>query len=116
MSYPNVQKTYATVAASQTDAALVAAQAGKVIRVLGVFALCGGTATTLVFNSKGSGAGTAISPVFPNGANGGFNLPVDSFAGYFDSNAGEAITCTTGAGSSTVLIIRYVVLGYSPAE
>jgi hypothetical protein len=96
-------------AANGTDTAFIAAAAGKRIRVLQVVAVAGGTATDLTFNSKGSGAGTAISPKFANGANGGAVLPYNR-AGWFETNQGEALTVTTGAGSATGVLVGYELI------
>lgn len=96
----------ANVAQSQTDSQIVAAVTAKKIRVLGAFATCGATATNLTFNSKGGGAGVAISPVLQNGINGGEVLPF-SPVGWFETVAGEALTVTTGAGSTTGLLVVY---------
>lgn len=96
----------ANVAQSQTDSSVIAAQTGKKIVVTGVAFVAGGTATTAVFNSKGSGAGTAISPTFANAANGGAVLPFHA-KGWFVTNSGEALTVTTGAGSTTGIIVTY---------
>lgn len=96
-----------TIPASQTDSSIVAAVAGKRIRIHQLIVMCGGTATTLVLNSKGAGAGTAITPTFPNGANGGFVLPPSKDEGWFDTGIGEGLTGSTGAGSSTVLMGTY---------
>lgn len=97
----------ADVAASQTDSNIVTAVGGKKLRVLAFICQTGGTATTLVFNSKPAGAGTAISMIFQNGVNGGavggFN-PV----GWFETASGEGLTVTTGAGSTTGVQVVYV--------
>jgi len=95
------------VAASQTDSSVVAAVAGKKIVVLQAFCVAGGTATNLTFNTKGSGAGTAISPLIPNAANGGEILPYSKI-GWFETNKGEALTVTTGAGATTGLMVAYI--------
>lgn len=100
----------ANVAASQTDSSLVAAVSNKRIRVVSVAALAGGTATNLTFNSKPSGAGTAISCLFANAANGGFVLPEASEFGWFETNVGEGLSVTTGAGSTTGIQIVYVLI------
>ena len=98
---------YASVAASQTDSSLVAAQTGFKIRVLAVVINQGDTTpSTVTFNSKGSGAGTAISPAIKAAANGGFVLPRCD-VGWFETNAGEALTVTTGAGSTTAIVVVY---------
>lgn len=102
-----VKRTKASVAASQTDSQIVAAVAGKKIRVLTLAMACGGTATAITFNSKGSGAGTAISVAFNNAANRTESLPRNP-EGWFETNAGEALTATTGTGSTTGVILNYV--------
>lgn len=99
----------ANVNASQTDSSVVAAVAGKRINVLAVYCVAGGTATNLTFNSKGSGAGTAISPLLANGANGGAVLSFNE-KGWFTTNSGEALTVTTGAGSATGIGVVYEVI------
>lgn len=106
------QTAFGNVAASQTDSAgsnFPAAATGATYKVLAVVCNCGGTATTVVFNSKGSGAGTAISPTFQNGANGGAVLPYNP-RGWFKTNKGEALTVTTGAGSTTAILVSYVTV------
>lgn len=95
-----VRHEFANVAASQTDSELVAAVPHRRIRVLSVAFVCGGTATNATFNSKGSGAGAAISPLFANAANGGAVLNHNPL-GWCETEVGEALTLTTGAGSTT---------------
>ena len=97
---------FANVAASQTDALLVTAVAGKKIRVLQALFMAAATATNLTFNTKPGGAGTAISPLFACGANGGASVPFSPI-GWFDTNTGEGLTVTTGAGSTTGVLVRY---------
>lgn len=106
--YGKLASAFANVAASQTDSVLVSAVTGRKIRVYGAGSLSGGTATTVTFNSKGSGAGTAISMDWQNGANGGFVLPY-SEAGWFETNTGEALTVNTGAGSTTGFQVLYAL-------
>lgn len=94
------------VAAAATDSVLVAASGGSRIRVCSVFAnAVDAGVVTFTFNSKGAGAGTAISPTFEVPLNGGFVLP-DS-EGWFETNAGEALTVTTAAASAVGLIVTY---------
>ncbi|MBI3936410.1 MAG: hypothetical protein HY323_05490 [Betaproteobacteria bacterium] len=100
---------FANVAASQTDSQLVAGTTGKKIRVLAVAFVCGATATTAIFNSKPAGAGVAISMTFANAANGGAVLPQNPL-GWFETVAGEALTLTTGAGSTTGVQVVYVLV------
>jgi len=96
----------ANVAAGQTDAAVIAAVAGKQIKVVQISFIPGGTATNVTFNSKGSGAGTAISPLFAAGANGQVTLPF-SEKGWFTTNTGEGLSVTTGAGATVGILVGY---------
>lgn len=103
--------TFANIAASQTDAALVAGVAGKKIVVLGLVMVTGDTATTVTFNSKPSAsAGSAISMTFANAANGGAVLPYQPAAGYCMTKPGEGLSCTTGAGSTTGIQLQYALI------
>ncbi len=102
-----VKRAFSNVAAATTDGNVVTAVADKKIRVLSVYAIAGATATNLTFNSKGGGAGTAISALFANGVNGGEILPHNPH-GWFETASGEALTVTTGAGSTTGLGVNYV--------
>jgi hypothetical protein len=97
----------ANVTASQTDSNIVSAVSTKKIRVLALYAVAGATATTLTFNSKPGGAGTAISALFANAANGGEILPFNP-VGWFETAASEGLTATTGAGSTTGIGVVYV--------
>lgn len=106
---PSTLKAFANIAASTTDGALITAVTGKIIRVVALSAVAGGTATTLTFNSKPAGAGTAISPLYANGANGGEVLPYNP-KGWFDSNVGEGLTATTGGGSTTGILVNYILV------
>lgn len=90
-------------AASGTAQTLVAAVTGKKIRVVAAVFVAGATATNLTFNS----AAVAITPIFANGVNGGATLPFDEH-GWFETVAGEALTVTTGAGSATGILVRYI--------
>lgn len=110
-----VQYANATVSSGTTDQRLsyvdgsgtVDAIAGKKIRVLGYTVVVGGTATSVTFNSKGAGAGTAISSPKTFAANGGISAPCGEY-GCFETKAGEAITVTTGAGSTVGVDITFV--------
>jgi hypothetical protein len=101
-----IKKAFANVAAGTTDGDVVVAVTDKKIRVHAVVFQCGGTATTAVFNTKGTGAGTAISMTFQNGTNGGAVLPVAD-DGWFETAAGAGLTLTTGAGSTTGVQVIY---------
>lgn len=98
-----VKYAFANIAAGQTAASLVAAVTGKKIRVISLVMVTGGTATNSTFNS----ASAAISMLFANGVNGGAALPLNEH-GYFETSPGEALTVTTGAGSTTGYQIGYI--------
>ncbi len=106
VQYP-VKRAFANVAASQVDSAIVAAVAGKKIAVLAVAMVSGGTETNVTFNTKPAGAGSAISPLFANGINGGAVLPYNPMF-WFLTAAGEGLSVTTGAGSATGVQVLYV--------
>lgn len=103
---------FANVAANQTDAALVAAVPGFQVMVLSMFAhLQGGTALNVTFNSKPSGAGSAISSTKQVAPNGGFVQTRGCEADFlFATKNGEGLSVTTGATGSTVgLDFTYVL-------
>lgn len=102
-----VKSAIVNVPAGTTDQALVTAVPGLRIVVLQFRIHAGGTATSVTFNSKPSGAGVAISEAFQCGANGG---RADGFSpvGHFHSATGEGLTVTTGAGSTVGIGVRYI--------
>ena len=102
----NTGTAIANVGASQTDSSLVAASGSTVIYVLGIQMVTGGTATNVTFNSKPAGAGTAISQLFANAANGGAVLTPSGIP-YYKTNAGEGLSVTTGTGSTTGISVQY---------
>ena len=100
---------FANVAASTTDALLVTGITNRKIRVYAMACECGATSTNITFNTAtGGSGGVAISMLFANPANGGFVLPY-SEVGWFATNAGDYLTCTTGTGSTTGIQIVYGV-------
>lgn len=101
-----MKSTIVNLPVSQTDyiTNLPVAVPGQAIRVKQVIALAAGTATNVTFNSKGTGAGTAISPLWPFGSNGGFSSPIVE-SGLFQTNIGEGLALTSGAGSQVALMI-----------
>lgn len=100
--------TFVNVAAGQTDSPIVAAKTDARIEVLAFFINHGDTtASSVTFNSKGSGAGTAISPLLKYPANGGGNFGDAGSAGWFRTNKGEGLTVTTSAGSTTAIGVIY---------
>lgn len=104
-----IQRLVANVAQSQTDSVLLAAVAGKRIIVLDGHAEAS-AATDLTFNTKGSGAGTPISPLYPLGAKDAFPLGLEP-AGHYRTIIGQALTCTTGAGGTTAINLTVAVVG-----
>jgi hypothetical protein len=102
-----VKRAFASVAAGTTDGPVVAAVAGKKLRVLAFILMAAATATLATFNSKGAGAGVAISPAYPCAINGGLAPPYNVH-GWLETSAGEGLTLTTGAGSTVVVQVVYV--------
>jgi hypothetical protein len=101
------RNAYDAIAAGTTDSALVAAEAGLRIVVTSVVINHGDTTPSAVtFTSKGSGAGTAIYAPLKGPANGGFVIP-DNDYGLFGTVAGEGLSVTTGAGSTTSVAVTY---------
>ena len=101
------KRAFANVAAGSTDTVLITAIASKKLRVLQVFASVGNVGTTLEFNSKPVGAGSAISPLINHDTFGGETMPFSPM-GWFETNIGEGLSVTTGAGSSTGILVGYV--------
>lgn len=102
---------YASIAASQTDSSLVSAVTNSKIRVVAFIINQGDTTPSAVtFNSKGSGAGTAVFPALKYAANGGTTTP-EVPSGWFETNVGEGLTVTTGAGSTSGIAVVYEVIG-----
>lgn len=98
-----------SVGASATDSNLVTAITGNKLRVVAVVINHSGAASDVTFNSKGSGAGTAISPALGGPTDGGFVIG-ENPSGWFETNVGEALTVTTGAGSATSIIVSYEII------
>lgn len=101
-----------SVAPAATDSSIVAAAgAGLKIYVIMVDMHAGTAASTFQLNSKPAGAGTAISPVYPQIASaqkviGAGGNPFPAYA----TNANEGLTATTGAGTgNTVGTVWYFV-------
>lgn len=104
-AYTN-KRAIGNVAQSQADSVLVIAVADRRIRVCALAVVEGATATGVTFNTKGAGAGAAISPLLANGANGGEILPYME-EGWFETSVGEALSVTTGAGSASGILVIY---------
>jgi len=102
-----IRNAYDAIAASATDSSLVAAVATKKLRVRSVVINQGDTTPSAVtFNSKGAGAGTAVYVPLKAAANGGFVLN-DNPKGWFETIAGEGLSVSTGAGSTTSVAVTY---------
>lgn len=101
------KRTFANITASTTDGSLIAAVPGKALTIVSAFLVAGATATNVTFNSKGSGAGTAITCLIANGANGGAVLNYNE-QGWFNTTPGEGLTCTTGGGSTVGVQLNYL--------
>lgn len=94
--------------AAGVDGSIVAAVAGKKIRVLSysVSGAAGGV-STITFNSKPAGAGTAISNLISLAAN-GFAAESDN-NGLFETAAGEGLTATV-VTNTVGLRITYILV------
>lgn len=106
MSYKDeqIRRPSVAVAASQTDSVVWPAESGARLRVLAAYAVTP-TATALTFNTKGSGAGVAVTAAFTSAAGEPtLNLPFNPY-GWFLTNPGEALTVTTGAGGTTAILV-----------
>jgi hypothetical protein len=101
-----VRGAFDSVAASATDSVLVAAVPNSKIRVL-TFMINHGdtTASSVTFNS----ASAAKTPAWKGPANGVVGASNDR-SGLFETNRGEALTVTTGAGSTTGIMVTYEVI------
>lgn len=94
---------FANPVGATTDASVVAAVAGKKVRVVGLILSPAATTppASVVFNTKPGGAGSAISATFglvagvavQSGGSG------EQRAGLFETNGGEGLSVTTGAGA-----------------
>jgi hypothetical protein len=99
-------------AAGATDAVIQSAIPGRKIRMLSLYVLPTVTPpVSATVNTKGTSAGTAISPVLPLAANTPLQLIGPSNAGLWETNQGEALTITNPAGTTlAVFFCVYVVL------
>ena len=95
----------ANISASTTAGVIVPAVPGKSIVVTSCFLVAGATATDVTFNT----ASTALTSLIADGANGGLALNHNDF-GWFRTVSGEALTVTTGTGSSTGVNVNYLTI------
>lgn len=105
-----VQRGFANVAASQTDSVLVTGVSTFRVRVLAMMMIAGSTATNATFNSKPAASpGVAITCLFANAANSGGIMQRNDL-GWFQTDIGQSLTVTTGAGSTTGFLFLYVLV------
>lgn len=100
---------FANISASTTDGPLISAVASKAIRIVQFQMVAGATATNVTFNTKPTGAGSAISPLYANGANGGAIANYNP-EGWFTTTPGQGLTATTGSGSTVGILVGYVTI------
>jgi hypothetical protein len=98
---------FASIAAATTDGALVTAVAGKKIRVIDFKIGSTGAATSFIFNTKPAGAGSAVSANLIAPAS-SFVASSFNILGHFESNTGEGLTLSTGAGTTIAVQITYI--------
>lgn len=108
-----LKHAWANVAASQTDNTLngsgtaPAAVVGFKIVVKQAIVSQGGTASGgVTFNSKPAGSGTAVTATFTPAANGTLNFQSTDYS-WFETNVGEGLTVTTGAGATAGVMVTY---------
>lgn len=91
-----------------TDTAVVAAVAGRRIRVVGGYLSAGAAASTAQFTTKPAGSGTACAGLINLPINGTVVLSPD--AKYCETNVGEGLSLTTtGTGPTSVSVIYQLV-------
>lgn len=106
----NTDDAFANIPAGTTDGLILAGVTDRRIRVMALSFNCGAVATNATFNSKGSGAGVAISMLFQNGS---YSGAVQGWnpGGWFQTLVGESLTLTTGGGSATGVQVSYILTG-----
>ena len=107
--------SFSNVSPGATDSSIITAKPNVVFRVIGGFVVCGATATSITFNSKPTGSGTAITSAVSCGSYGGLIFPAPSQSnigevpsGYFETTKGEGLTATTGAGGTVGVTLTYL--------
>jgi hypothetical protein len=86
-----------------TDTSIVAALPGRKIRVTGGWVSAGAASSTVQFNSKGSGAGTACAGLINLPVNG--TVTLDSVV--IQTNLNEGLTVTTVGAGPTAVHVTY---------
>lgn len=98
---------FANVAASSTDSSIVAAVAGKRIRVLSYRLNVAATATNATFNTKPGGAGTAVSETYQLDARATWSSGF-SHVGHIQTGVSEGLAVTTSTGSQVGVGVVYI--------
>jgi hypothetical protein len=108
----SLQSAFANVAQSSTDTVLVAAKTGQRIVVLAILAHAAGSVETdVTLNSKGASSGTAICSTKQVAGNGGWRASRGCSTDFlFQTKRGEALTVTTGAGSTLGIDLLFAYL------
>jgi hypothetical protein len=107
-SYSTELFTSVSIGSSITDGEVVAAVAGYKIRVLsyGISSSTPGP-SRITFNTKGAGAGVAITPIFYLAANAQAREADNN--GLFETLSGESLTATTNL-NNTYVALTYVLV------
>jgi len=101
--FVQVKRAFANAGAAG-DTELLPAVADRAFRILALVMLAGATATDVTFKS----AGTAISPLFANAANGGAVLPLNELGWMQTVDVNQALNVTCGAGSAVGITLLYI--------
>lgn len=97
-----VKRAWINLAASQTATELVPAAAHAVIRIVALECVTGATPTIITFNSAGVACGPDIY------CNNGEVLPFNPHGWRQGLAINEAITLTSGAGSTTGILVQFI--------
>jgi hypothetical protein len=97
---------FGTITGAVIDGALITGVTDKKIRVLS-YAVSAQTASSITFNTKPTGAGTAIMPTIYLAANGNSNEADNN--GLFETSSGEGLTATTGTNTVGVRLTYILV-------
>ena len=87
-----------------TTTQVIAGAAGKKFRVL-AYAAMATAANNVTFKTNT----TAVTPLWPLGANGGIVFQENAH-GWFDTVAGDDLNVTTSAATATGIYVQYIIL------
>jgi hypothetical protein len=112
IDFRTVQFASVSAAVATTDGTLVAAVPSRKIRLLSLQCVPATTpAATLAINTKPTGSGTAVSPAYPLTAATLLNPSAAAGTGLCESNRGEGLSFTTGAGTNaSTVFVSYVLI------